>query len=239
LRIIKARRTDHCHSIWLEDVAAILSATSSSTEREYTGFDISNKYLPPSPQQGVAFHEHDILQPFPKELYNQYDLVHIRLLVLALRKDQFETAVANVAALAKPGGYIQWEELETKNMAFHPPSEITTHVQSIMRNAAQYIGLTNTACADVRQHLTALGFEDVRVVDYDSGSREDLAPEAREWTKAGGKAGLYYALLKDGSGRTQEETRKLANELLQKYVRRIDDGVVPTLPLGMVVGRKQ
>lgn len=140
--------------------------------------------------------------------------------------------------LPEPGGYFQWEEIETKNMHFMPPSEITARVRSIMRNAAQLNGLTNTPCAEILRNLTALGFADVRVEDYDSASREDLAAEAREWTKAGAKAGLYYALLRDGSGRTQEETRTLADELLEKYVGEIDSGVLPTLPLEMVVGRK-
>jgi len=236
--IVEDGLSDFCASIWLEDVSDTLS-NSSPTTQEYTGFDISTKHFPRAQKPGMDFHEHDILQPFPADFHNRYDLVHIRLLVLALRKDQFEAAVTNVAALLKQGGYIQWEEFETKNMAFNPPSDITTQVRAIIRKSAQANGLTNTPCADISQYLNTLGPEDVRIVDYDSSSREDLAPEAREWTKAGAKAALYYALLRDGAERSPEETRALADDLLAKYVYRIDEGVVPTMPLARVVGRKQ
>jgi hypothetical protein len=224
-------------SIWLEDVAEYLSVFAP-LEHNYVGFDISTKHFPVPPASGMSFHQHDILQPFPAEHQLQYDLVHIRLLVLALRKDQFRTAIANVVQLLKPGGFIQWEEFETKNMTFIPPSAITSEVRGIMRKAAQSSGLTNTPCADIKGHLEDMGFEKVTIVDFDSSFREDLDNEAREWTKGGARAGLYYALLRDGSERSPEETRILADRLLDEYTKKIDEDVVPTMPLARVFGQK-
>ena len=146
--IVEDGLSDFCTSIWLEDVSDTLS-NSSPTTQEYTGFDISAKHFPRVQKPGMAFHEYDILQPFPAKFHNRYDLVHIRLLVLALRENQFEVAVTNVVALLKQGGYIQWEEFETKNMDFNPPSDITTQVRAIIRQSAQANGLTNTPCADI------------------------------------------------------------------------------------------
>jgi len=166
-------------------------------------------------------------------------MVHIRLLVLAIRKDQFEIAAKNVLQLMKPGGWIQWEEFEAKNLDFIPSSEITRLVQDITRNIAHSANLSNTACTDIYQILGELGCEDVRFVDFDSRGRTDLVADAREWTKAGGKAGLFPALLRDGTGRTVEETRAVADKLYETWAATIDDGVEPTIPFGRVVGRKE
>lgn len=223
--------------IWLKDLARRLS-NPPSLEREYFGFDISAKHFPSTPGKRMSFHQHDILEPFPVAFHGKFDLVHIRLLVLALKKTQFQTAVTNVIQLLKPGGYIQWEEFETKNMTFIPPSDITSQVRGIMRTAAQAYGLSNTPCADISGYLEELGFTKVEVVDYDSSSREDLVLDAREWTKDGARAGLYYALLRDASGRSLEETKMLADELLAQYVEKIDKDVVPTMPLARVIGQK-
>lgn len=83
--------------IWLDDVAADL-ASASAADREYTGFDISRNHFPVD-KPGMRFLEHDVLKPFPEEFHSQYDLVHIRFLVLALKKEDFKTATSNVAAL--------------------------------------------------------------------------------------------------------------------------------------------
>jgi hypothetical protein len=159
--------------------------------------------------------------------------------VLALQKDQFGTAIENAMQLLKPGGWIQWEEFETKNLAFIPSSEITELVQNIIRNSARGSKLTNTPCADICQHLVELGCEDVRVINYDSRGQEELAGEAREWVKGGARAALFPALLRDGEGRSVEETRAVADELYGRWAATIDEGVVPTLPLARVVGRKR
>jgi hypothetical protein len=97
-----------------------------------------------------------------------------------LRKNQFPTAIANVIELLKPGGYIQWEEFETKYMSFIPPSDVTSEVRDIMRKAAQSSGLANTPCTVIKGHLENMGFQDVAFLDFNSSSREELNIEARE-----------------------------------------------------------
>jgi hypothetical protein len=139
----------------------------------------------------------------------------------------------------KPGGWIQWEEFEAINLDFIPSSDITRLVQSISRNISRSAKLSNTPCADIYQILGKLGCEHVRFVDYDSRGREDLVADAREWTKAGGRAGLFPALLTDGTGRSEEEARAVADELYKTWAATIDQGVEPTMPFGRVVGRKQ
>lgn len=47
----------------------------------------------------MDFVAHDILKPFPEEYHGRFDVVHVRLLVLALKKEQIKLAAENVAAL--------------------------------------------------------------------------------------------------------------------------------------------
>jgi hypothetical protein len=72
-------------SVWLLDVANSLSSPSIV----YHGFDISGLQFPINISQGlgnIKFSEHDILTPFPEEHLGKYDIVHLRLLVQALRE---------------------------------------------------------------------------------------------------------------------------------------------------------
>lgn len=46
----------------------------------------------------------------------RYDLVHIRLLVLAIEQSQLRLIIRNVLKMLKPGGFLQWDELDLVNM---------------------------------------------------------------------------------------------------------------------------
>jgi hypothetical protein len=88
----------------MNDVAARLELVhrdnGDDDNRQYTGFDISASHFPSdNPGLGMRYVVHDILEPFPEEFHGSHDMVHIRLLVLALKKDDIKTAATNVAAL--------------------------------------------------------------------------------------------------------------------------------------------
>jgi SAM-dependent methyltransferase len=225
----------HHGSIWLQDLANALSQ-SSPADREYIGFDISAQHFPDSAPPNTVFKIHNILEPFPADLHGQFDLVHIRLLVLALAKDQFKTAVHNALELLKPGGFIQWEEFENANHKW-PSNEVADLVRGIFENVATKSGLTRTPCADVTKALVELGCEDVKVVDYNTLGREELDEHVKEWARDAMKATLYPALLRDGKGRSEEETRKLADDIYERC-EKSGDAAVRNIPLMRVVGRK-
>jgi hypothetical protein len=46
----------------------------------------------------------------------RYDFVHIRLLVLAIEQSQLPLILRSVLKMLKPGGYLQWDELDLVNM---------------------------------------------------------------------------------------------------------------------------
>ncbi|EED13940.1 hypothetical protein TSTA_101760 [Talaromyces stipitatus ATCC 10500] len=253
--------------IWLDDVAEKLEpdleATSSLTEREYAGFDISAAHFPANPRPDTCYIVHDILEPFPNQFHNFYDVVNVRLMVLALKKYDIRVAAMNVAALLskfyaikprpyspsslwdrrvagaliypsdsifleEPGGFFQWEEIETRDLSFNPPSETTTKRpdSQILRPYA------------IEQAFKELGLVDVIVEDYNSINRLDLINHVREWTKAGAKAALYYALLRGHTVKNEEEAWSASAGLWEAYAAGIDGGIVPSLPLKMILGRK-
>lgn len=87
-------------SIWLLDTAKLFKSPLMT----YHGFDISEAQFPSEfPQEvgEIAFSVHNILEPFPEAHLSRYDVVHVRLLVQALRVVDVENAVKNVAGLLR------------------------------------------------------------------------------------------------------------------------------------------
>lgn len=94
---------------WLQDALSTLPLDqgTAGANAKSIGFDISDAHFPLEHQANVEFITHDILQPFPQQLHEQFDLVHVRLLVLALKQNEIATAVKNVASLLSKCYYHQ------------------------------------------------------------------------------------------------------------------------------------
>ncbi|PVH73519.1 hypothetical protein DL98DRAFT_576196 [Cadophora sp. DSE1049] len=56
----------------------------------------------------VIFKEHDILHPYPEQDQESFDSVHTNFLGPVLISGQWDIAFNNMVNLAKPGGWIQW-----------------------------------------------------------------------------------------------------------------------------------
>lgn len=85
------------NGIWLKDVARE-SEASTQVQRYYHGFDISSAQFP-TDSGPIQFSVHDITKPFPAEHLNRYDLVHVRLLVVAINESDYQAAIANVQSI--------------------------------------------------------------------------------------------------------------------------------------------
>ncbi|KAF2751669.1 hypothetical protein M011DRAFT_463179 [Sporormia fimetaria CBS 119925] len=93
--------------IWLVE-------TSKSSPSTYTfaGFDATSSGFPPSDHipSNVHLQLGDFKSPFPEHLHGQYDMLNIRLVVLAMGADVWQHTLRNMLTLLKPGGAIQWTE---------------------------------------------------------------------------------------------------------------------------------
>jgi len=84
------------------------------------GFDISDVQYP-SPEAlpaNVSLALQNAKQAFPAALKGKYGLVHLRLLMSAMEKDDWEVVAANAVRLLKPGGAIQWAEGDFLHSAY-------------------------------------------------------------------------------------------------------------------------
>ena len=47
----------------------------------------------------ITFHHQNLLEPFPDEYLGEYDVVNVRLMMVALSSDEWEPAVRNLVTL--------------------------------------------------------------------------------------------------------------------------------------------
>jgi len=95
-------------AIWPLDVA------SEFPTAEVDGFDIALDQCPPKDfLPGVRrLDKWDIFQEPDESMLGQYDIVHVRLIIFVVRRHDLQVVIRNLMKLLKPGGWLQWEELD-------------------------------------------------------------------------------------------------------------------------------
>ncbi|KAK4113327.1 hypothetical protein N656DRAFT_778088 [Canariomyces notabilis] len=100
--------------IWLIDTARELSE-----EAQLDGLDYNlqqaphQKFLP----SNVRMRYWNVFDDVPDDLVGKYDYVHTRLLLLVVESKDPRPIIRNLRKLLKPGGYLQWDELDTVHMS--------------------------------------------------------------------------------------------------------------------------
>lgn len=94
-------------AIFLRELAAQTLSTA-----ELYGFDISSSQFPTASSlpRNVQLHVGNVMEGFPSEFHDRFDVVTVRLLVAALNGDDWRRATENLTKLLKPGGWLQWQE---------------------------------------------------------------------------------------------------------------------------------
>lgn len=105
--------------IWLADLAGELPPHA-----ELDGFDMDESKFAPREDlpANVTLRAADMRAPFPAELLGSYDVVHVRLVLYAMRAGDWEPVARNLAALLRPGGWLLWEETGWTSYVAVPPS---------------------------------------------------------------------------------------------------------------------
>ncbi|KAK2836966.1 hypothetical protein FQN49_006542 [Arthroderma sp. PD_2] len=220
--------------IWLKDVSKLLEKTNPKCY--YHGFDISADQFPEQPGN-VQFSVQDITLPFPKEHWHRYDVVHVRLLVAALEESEYKTAISNLSAILKPGGFLQWEEIdeETYISADNP---VIWEIRRCFDFALKAEGKCFAASAKVYEECKAAGFLDVVRLDYRSDSKADIRLDTE--TRLAAIIGSLYArlLLRSGQVADEEAASKRAEELTEQHWSLCAEGKSPPLKVMRVVAQK-
>ncbi|KAI1204851.1 uncharacterized protein F4807DRAFT_445257 [Annulohypoxylon truncatum] len=98
------------NGIWLHDVSR-----SKSTSAELHGFDISLDQVGPKAwlPANIRMHIWNIFDEPPPQFIGYFDIVHVRLITVVVKNNDPQPVLANLAKLLKPGGYLQWDEVDT------------------------------------------------------------------------------------------------------------------------------
>ncbi|TGO25835.1 hypothetical protein BPAE_0071g00060 [Botrytis paeoniae] len=94
------------------------------------GFGISNelfpakKYLPSNMKLEIL----DAFQTLPEHLKGKFDVVHIRAFTIVVKGGHPGVLLDNLIAMLKPGGYLQWDEMDSAPFSAHSPNEGTPKV---------------------------------------------------------------------------------------------------------------
>ncbi|KAE8354505.1 S-adenosyl-L-methionine-dependent methyltransferase [Aspergillus coremiiformis] len=228
--------------IWLMSLAAALNA--SPTNRLYLhGFDISATQYPfskdISPSHELHLSVHDMRHRFLPEHRGRYDLIHLRLLVGALKEEDYARSMRNIYELLKPGGYLQWDDCDTTafSTAESSPDPFIRRMQETVASAAVNLGLCPTAPLLIEKLATMVGFEDVTRQSYNTIDKPHLHDAARGWLVQVLRSLLPKSML--GTGEVTEES--VAIERTERLVGELEShcqNVLPVVNLHVVVGRK-
>ncbi|KAL8907022.1 MAG: hypothetical protein Q9171_006025 [Xanthocarpia ochracea] len=102
----------------IADVAAGTGVWLIEVAKQYPlvdclGLDISTTQSPPKAwlPSNIDFKIWDFTEKPPADLCGRFDVVHIRLIGIIFDHEPIKV-IQNIATLLKPGGYLQWEEMD-------------------------------------------------------------------------------------------------------------------------------
>ncbi|KAL4971743.1 S-adenosyl-L-methionine-dependent methyltransferase [Aspergillus desertorum] len=221
--------------IWLWDARKLLIGRAGESPRYFHGFDISPAQFPPAPD-GIEFTVQDIFNPFPVEHHSRYDLVNVRLLLTALPESEFEKAVQNLLTILKPGGYLQWVEIDLSAVATDDPrvavatdawlkfcelNRLSQCAPEVLHKAYQNVGLVNVVNRPFLPH-----------------NREDLLERMQEWQLVFFTSVMPMTLLKTGQVADDAAASKRAAELRRDLELFLAEGKIVDTRFGVLVGQK-
>lgn len=120
-------------AIFLREVAAAYITA------EFHGFDISDKMFPQEIPDNVQLHVADVKKPFDENWLGYFDVVHVRLIEAAMRKEEWAPLLRNIITLLKAGGWLQWVEDDRAHSVRHaarPVAPLGAAKQSLSAAAA-------------------------------------------------------------------------------------------------------
>ncbi|MCJ1441549.1 MAG: hypothetical protein MMC23_002038 [Stictis urceolatum] len=152
------------NGIWLFDIAHGLPGGA-----KLDGFDVSLDQCPPGPwlPKNIHLHTWNIFEELPAEFVGVFDIVHIRLITVAVKENDPLPMIANLHQMLKPGGYLQWDEADSVDWTVRSVHE-STATDAVQRLFSQLCGSHDWKRCMV-ETLNDNGFQDsfLHRVEYD------------------------------------------------------------------------
>ncbi|EEP76405.1 predicted protein [Uncinocarpus reesii 1704] len=146
---------------WLLDFA------SQHPQRQFSlhGVDIGSQLFRDDPR--LDLRKHNITQPLPEEWKNSFDIIHQRLLVWALKKTEWPTAIQNLRDVLKPGGRIQLVECNWLYPEVWAPDSELRGLALLKLWSTESVGMDCYVGEKLESLLEEAGFEDVTAVCHE------------------------------------------------------------------------
>jgi len=169
---------------WLSDLAGF-SGEEASNRKDLSlhGADLGSSLFRSDPR--LDLREHDVRTPFPESWgwKNSFDLVHQRLLVWGIGKDEWATVVSNLADVVKPGGTLQLVEAEWVLSSYADNMPQQKKLALVQEWSCDSSGMDVHIWKRLPELLKPLGFTDISTENFSLGyGATSKRPEDRVWT---------------------------------------------------------
>ncbi|CAD6439607.1 9abfd9f2-14c5-4750-8050-f80144710643 [Sclerotinia trifoliorum] len=229
--------------IWLREVAAELADSGNNAPVEMVGFDISAEQFPKSPAPKNKLVLWDMTTRFPKEYHGSFDVVHVRLVVLAIKVEQIKGVVQNLVELLRPGGYLQWSDIsyKTGRMITYPDDYGDLSLKPQVDMMLKYWndqGLSLDITGDVEKALQDLPVEEVHVTDHSDACfrRPEINDVVVEWQSRA--ESLIMEMLSSRNGLSKEQAKMVAYAYRKKILEKAKQGVIFRVTMATLVARR-
>ncbi|KAJ5715182.1 uncharacterized protein N7483_012363 [Penicillium malachiteum] len=182
--------------------------------------------LPELLPQNVNLRLWNIKDDVPEDLVGVYDVVHVRFFAFVLQQPDLENVIDNLAKLLKPGGYLQWTDMDVSSIRLEkikPDIEADAQLTLMKLFQGNEDRLQPAWVPELPELLTRKGFADVEsdakecqpylaLAFHECGL---LATEVLARNKEGEKDGV--GLLKQVLDQAAKETRHGSNLAFTRY----------------------
>ncbi|KAG9500796.1 hypothetical protein J7337_006476 [Fusarium musae] len=150
--------------LWIRDVQSSIPKPARG-EHTFIGTDINTSFFPTTAMDDISYVKQDIKDPPPESWHGSFDLVNMRMILIAAGSASSQRAVVNQhIKLLKPGGWIQIGDCDricptpaTENPRYHD-------MFACIRGVCQASGLDPLEASNMKSWLVESGLEDVHEI---------------------------------------------------------------------------
>lgn len=213
---------------WLIDIA------HQYPSAQLHGFDYD---LSKTPHQrwlpsNITMHHWDMFSSIPEDCINKFDFIHVRLLVVVIPQGNPKPVLEKLLKMLKPGGYLQWDEMDIKNMHV---KKVDASVEVPALEQLLKMSWSNGRydwTLDLPDFMKDVGFADVSMDHFDDKD-ELVRAFGEQHLLTMGEFGV--SLMNMGKEEAGAEFSKIAEEC---YHESVSTGAAFCIPRIVCVGRK-
>lgn len=148
--------------LWMREVQSSVEVPPEG-EHSFIGTDINTSFFPTTAPKGITYVKQDVKDPTPEAWHNTFDLVNLRMILIAAGSGAAQRAAVNEhIKLVKPGGWIQIGDCdricptpEAENPRYHD-------MFACIRAVCEASGLDPLEAPNMKSWLIEAGLEEVQ-----------------------------------------------------------------------------